>query len=153
MTSRETWLHVVSRIVMKLRKILVFSDLHASRITLATAEFLVVIAMWHRPSFEVQAYLEVMSAYLWTLVLLSTVSGQIYFLMRGSYHTRPAVWFAGWNALLWISFSVITYVIKSEFPSLELALTCSASWIFIRSGFPVYGNRSSDYAVRHGSGK
>ena len=130
-----------------MRKILIFSDLHATRITLTTAEFLLAIQLLVYPGYHYPArMLEVLPQKVWVFGLLATVCGQIYFLLRGRYNSKGAVVFAGWNAMVWIGLSSVSIVARNEFPSVELALTFSASWIFIRSGFPVYGKRSSDYA-------
>lgn len=131
----------------RMRKILIFSDLHATRITLTTAEFLLAIQLMVYPDYHYPVHmLEALPKEVWVSGLLATVCGQIYFLLKGRYHSKDAVVFAGWNAMVWIGLSSVSLVAKNEFPSVELALTFSASWIFIRSGFPVYGKRSSDYA-------
>ena len=131
----------------RMRKILIFSDLHATRITLTTAEFLLAMQLIFYPEYHDALHMqEVLERWTWIVGLLATVCGQIYFLLRGRYHSKDAVVFAGWNAMVWIGLSSVTLVARNEFPSVELALTFSASWIFIRSGFPVYGKRSSDYA-------
>ena len=138
---------ILSNARERMRKILIFSDLHATRITLTTAEFLLAIQLLVYPEYHYPArLLEVLPKEVWVTGLLATVCGQSYFLLRGRYHSKDAVVFAGWNAMVWIGLSSVSLVARNEFPSVELALTFSASWIFIRSGFPVYGKRSSDYA-------
>jgi len=133
----------------RLRKILLLSDLHATRITLATAELLTLNDVIRHPKLHtVGNMLATLPVSVWVGLLGFTGLAQIYFIIRGQYHDHDAILFAGWNAMLWILMTTISIVRDGMFPGPTLALTFSASWIFVRSGFPIHGNRSSDYEGR-----
>lgn len=131
----------------RMMRILIFSDLHATRITLATAEFMVFAELWLYPDRQMGQVLQtILPLEVWQPLLLLTSLLQAFYIVRGYYHDTDAIVFAGWNALLWI-FMVVTYVVKAgTFPAIQIALLFSAAWVFIRSGFHTHGNRSSDYA-------
>ena len=119
------------------------SDLHATRFLLGVAELVWALALFWpgdtfgRPTYAVMA--GVASEEVWATAFLLTSFIQFHILFHGSYHSRCATVFAGWNAMLWIFCVLAMYM--SVYPppaaiSGELAMAVGASWVFVRSGVP-----------------
>ena len=138
--------NLIERGMYRVVKLLTLADLHATRITLTTAEILLVNDFInHSEWFSVQPLLMVLPEEVWVAILLATGATQSYLVIRGRYHQADALIFAGWDTMLWV-FMTSLLVVQGDFPSgPQVALTCSATWIFLRCSFRIYGNRSSDY--------
>lgn len=138
----------------RLLRIAFYSDLHATRLTLALAEFIWALTLlWPGETFDRPTYIgmkHVMSEEAWGLVFLISSALQVSILFRGEYHDKFACYFAAWNAALWGFVTVSMYM--SVFPppaaiSGEAALSFAAGWVWIRSGYITAGKRSNDYGA------
>ena len=141
----------MSNFCTRLISIFFYSDLHATRFTLAAAEFIWSITLlWDGNTFGRPTYSQmstVMSENAWGLVFLISAITQMGILVRGDFHSRFATYFAGWNAALWLYVTISMYM--SVFPppaaiSGGAALALAAGWIWIRSGHIIRGRRSTD---------
>jgi hypothetical protein len=141
----------MSHLFNRLIAIFFYSDLHATRFTLATAEFIWAITLlWDGSTFGRPTYTQmatVMSENAWGLTFLVSAITQLSVLIRGDFHSRFATYFAGWNAMLWLYVTISMYM--SVFPppaaiSGEAALALAAGWIWIRSGHIICGRWSTD---------
>lgn len=141
-----------NRFASRLFQIAFYSDLHASRFALALAEFIwAVTLLWPgdtfgRPTYHIMS--QVMTEEAWGALFLLTSVLQFSILMEGRYHSRFAIVFACYNAVMWWFVCVSMYM--SVFPppaaiSGELALAFAASWIWIRSGYVIVGRRATDH--------
>ena len=128
-----------------------YGQMHSARWLLATAETLWAITLFgpgdtfDRPTYNQMAL--IMSEFWWAVVFSVTAVCQWSVLLRGCYHSRPAVAFAFWNQMLWWYIVVSMYL--SVYPppaaiSGELALAMGASWVYLRSGFGFVGRRKDD---------
>lgn len=142
----------MSNICTRLISIFFYSDLHATRFTLAAAEFIWSITLlWDGDTFGRPTYHQmatVMSENAWGLVFLISAITQMSVLVRGDFHSRFATYFAGWSFSLWLYVTISMYM--SVYPppaaiSGEAALTLAASWVWVRSGYVSTGRRSTDY--------
>lgn len=115
------------------------SDLVATRLTLATAEFAwAVMLFWPGDTFERPTYAlmgKVMSEEAWSVIFLASAVTQLSIVLLEDYYSRTARYFAAWNAALWGY--VVVSMLVSVFPPPaaiggELALALSAFWIFVR---------------------
>lgn len=115
------------------------SDLIASRIILAVAEFLWAIMLWWpgdtfgRPTYTHMSH--VMSEDAWGLVFMVSAVTQLHIVFSGQFHKTYARVFAGWNAVLWLY--VVISMLMSVYPppaaiAREMALMCAASWIWVK---------------------
>ena len=132
----------------RVSRLIVYSDLHATRFTLGLAEVLVTLEFFNPKPVSVEPLLLMGPAWLWASVVGVTAALQIYFLLRGEYNRKDAVVFAGWNALLWLYMNSLWIAYDQWFQGPQTALAVAASWVFIRSGCSSYGQRSSDYGGR-----
>jgi hypothetical protein len=115
------------------------SDLIASRLSLALAEFFwSIMLLWPGNSFDRQTYLgmsHVFTEEAWGLVFLMSGVTQLSILLLNNYHSLFARYFAGWNATLWL-FTVSSMLLSVYPPPAaiggEIALTMAAVWIYIR---------------------
>jgi hypothetical protein len=117
---------------------------------LAIAEFLWAITLFmpgntfDRPTYSILA--SIAPEISWAFMFLIMGSIQTYILIKGEYHDRLAIWFAGCNMTFW-TFVCMTMILSvSPFPSAisgEIALAFGASWVFIRSGNKL-GRRKCD---------
>ena len=115
------------------------TDLVASRIILAMAEFLwAILLLWPgetfgRPTYKIMSH--VMAEEAWGLVFLMSGVAQITIVLSEIFHSMFAKVFAGWNAMLWVY--VVASMLLSVYPppaaiSGEMALAVAATWIWIR---------------------
>ncbi len=139
----------------KIIMLLFYSDLHATRFTLAVAEMIWAISLlFSGNTFERQTYTvmaNVMSEEAWGFIFLITSLLQFSILMRGEYHDKHACYFAAWNCALWLFVVTSIYMSISPLPAAisgEAALTLAAGWVWVRSGYPCIGRRSTDYELR-----
>lgn len=136
-------IHAVPR--DRVRKLMVFSDLHATQITLSTAEALMVWNfLCNTDTYVVQDLLRILPQWLWVTVLSLTAIVHLY-LILWSTNRRLTTGFAGWDAVLWMFITAVLATHERWIGAPQMALTIASGWVFIRSGFTVYGNRSSDY--------
>lgn len=115
------------------------SDLVATRLTLAFAEFLwAVLLFWPGSTFDRPTYYAmslVMSETAWGFVFLISSSLQAYIAL---YSHQNRVWakvFANWNAVLWV-FVVGAAMFSVSPPAAmagEFVLTIAAIWIWLKS--------------------
>lgn len=126
----------------RLAHVLFDSDLMATRVTLAIAEFLwAVMLLWPgdtfgRPTYGLMASIAVEE--IWGFIFLVTAWVQWSIVMIGECASPYARVFAFWNSFLWIA--VTTSMYFSVYPppaaiSGETALAIAATWIFIRPFF------------------
>lgn len=116
------------------------SDLLVSRVTLALAEFSwAVMLLWPGDSFTRKIYRAmsgVATEELWGLLFLISSFIQVYIVLSGSLHSRASVYFAGYNALFWITAvgSLIFSMTTPPHAALggDIAIACTAVWIWIR---------------------
>ena len=133
----------MKRACNRVMKLILFSDLHATRFSLGIAEFIWAITLlwpgdtFGRPTYKIMQHV-MPSEELWGLIWLFSSVTQLYILFSGKYHAMPSVIFAGFNMILWWFVTVSMYL--SVFPppaaiSGEAALAMAATWIWIRSGW------------------
>ncbi len=132
MTKAEKLVHGLSRALWD-------SDLVATRISLAIAEFIwAFMLLWPgdtfgRPTYHVMA--RVMSEEAWGLVMLLSAVTQLTIVMLESYTDWFARLFAAWNAALW-AFLCIGMVLSIYPPPAavggEFALALAAGWVWLR---------------------
>lgn len=142
----------MSRVGERILSIIFFSDLHGIRFTLGLAEALWAITLlwpgdtFGRPTYSVMAH--VMTEDAWGFVFLLSSLTQFGILFKADYHSKFATYFAGWNLGLWLYIVISMYLSVTPPPAAisgEAALVFAAGWIWIRSGYPVKGRRTSDY--------
>lgn len=124
------------------------SDLIASRVSLAIAELMwAIMLLWQgdtfgRPTYSIMSH--VMTEEAWGLVLLLSATTQITIVMAKNFHGYFARLFAAWNATLWV-FLVVSILLSVYPPPAaiggEIALACTAVWIWVRPLFLMEGYR------------
>ena len=115
------------------------TDLIASRITLAIAEFFwAVMLLWPGDTFARPTYshmASIMSENTWGLLFLLSAVTQISIVLIEDMHSRFARYFAAWNAALWC-YTVYAMIVSVYPPPAaiggEIALAITAAWIFTR---------------------
>lgn len=133
---------IFSENIARMKHIALYGHQHSARVLLALAEtFWFLTLLWPGDTFSRPIY-AVMALFageaVWGLVFLVCALSQWSILFTGRYHTRPAVWFAGCNMVLW--WFVVISMYLSVYPppaaiSGELALAFGASWVYVRSGW------------------
>lgn len=127
------------KLVRGLSRALWDSDLIATRISLAIAEFLwAVMLLWPgdtfgRPTYKVMSH--VMSEEAWGFVFLLSAVTQLTIVMADCYYKWPSRVFAAWNAALWWFTCVSMMLSVSPPPAAiggEIALACAAGWVWLR---------------------
>ena len=115
------------------------SDLVATRVSLAIAEFLwAVMLLWPGETFDRPTYLvmsKAMPEEAWGLVLLLSAATQITIVMGEYFHHGFARAFAAWNACLWAYLCGSMLLSVAPPPAAiggELALACAAFWVWLR---------------------
>ena len=117
------------------------SDLYATRFLLGFAELVWAITLlWPGDTFGRPTYFAMQrltGEEVWGVIFLVSAICQFAILRSRCFHSPAAVFFAGWNSILWITVVVSMYM--SVYPppaaiSGELALALGSSWIFVRSG-------------------
>lgn len=132
--------------VARLRRIMIFSDSHPTRITLCLAELLMALSLVLTGDNDLtKALVLVAPRWLWasTFGLAAVLNGLI--LLRGRYGFLDALAFAALDAILWIYVASVRAEFTKLLPAPELALVIASSWVFISTGFSTYGKRSTDY--------
>lgn len=126
-------------LIRGLSKALWDSDLVATRVSLAIAEFLwAVMLLWpgdtfDRPTYRVMSH--IMSEEAWGLILMLSAATQITIVMAEEYHHWFARLFAAWNACLWGFLCVSMLQSVTPPPAAiggELALAFAAMWVWLR---------------------
>lgn len=126
----------------RLAQVLFDSDLIATRVTLAIAEFLwAVMLLWPGETFDRPTYTlmgHFAAEEVWGFMFLVTAWVQWSIVMIGECTNPYARVFALWNSTLWITVTTSMYL--SVYPppaaiSGETALAIVATWIFIRPFF------------------
>ena len=115
------------------------SDLIATRVTLAVAEMLWAILLWwpgatfDRPTYAVMVAMAPEDA--WGAVFAASAACQLGIVASGRFLSRPARWFAFWNAALWCT-TVLAMLAAVQPPpaaiSGEIAMALAAAWIWLR---------------------
>lgn len=115
------------------------SDLVASRLIIATAEwFWFILLMWPgdtmlRPTYSIMGH--IMHEEAWAMLFMVSAIMQTTIVLGQSYHTLFARTFAGFNAGLW-SFVVISMLLSVTPPpaaiSGEISLAIASVWIWLR---------------------
>lgn len=115
------------------------SDLIATRVFLAIAEFLWAGMLWwpgdsfSRPTYTVMAV--VMPEDMWAILFMVTGCLQMYIVINSLYNTLRAHYFALWNASLWTA--VVLSMLLSVYPppaaiAGEVSMMFAAVWIWLR---------------------
>lgn len=128
-----------NKYVTSFSRIIWDSDLVATRLSLAIAEFFwAIMLLWPGTSFERPTYLgmsQIFNEEAWGLVFLLSAVTQLSILLLNNYHSLFARYFAGWNATLWL-FTVSSMLLSVYPPPAaiggEIALTMAAIWVYIR---------------------
>lgn len=120
-------------------RVMWYSDLIGSRITLAIGEFLwALMLFWPGDTFDRPTYSHmaaIMSEEWWAVLFLLSSIIQITIVLKNWCHCTWAWYFAGWNFCLW-GFTVWS-MLASVYPPPaaiggEIALSLSAFWIWLR---------------------
>jgi hypothetical protein len=129
----------VNKIIHSATRALFDSDLVASRLIIALAEwFWFALLLWpgdtmERPTYHVMSH--VMPEPAWAFVFMMSAIMQTSIVLTECYHSRFARTFAAFNAGLW-AFVVISMLISVSPPpaaiSGEIALAFASLWIWIR---------------------
>lgn len=129
----------IDSIIHSATKALFDSDLVASRLIIATAEwFWFILLMWpgdtmERPTYHIMGH--IMHEEAWALLFMFSAIMQTTIVLSQSYHTLFARTFAGFNAGLW-SFVVISMLLSVSPPpaaiSGEISLAIASVWIWLR---------------------
>ena len=145
---------IMNKICHKLLRLAFFSDLHATRFTLALAEFIWSITLlwpgdtFGRPTYAIMSH-TLPSEELWGMIWMFSAITQFYILISGKYHDRSSVIFAGFNSVLWWYVTISMYLSVTPPPAAisgEAALSVAAAWIYIRSGWIPLGVRRAPHA-------
>lgn len=127
-----------------------YTDLEATRFTLALAEMLWAFTLFmpgdtfDRPTYAVLA--KIAPEMVWASIFLMMSCVQTYILYKGEYHDRLAIWFALVNSSFWTFVCLSMVLSVSPFPAAisgEISLAIASFWIFIRSGCK-HGRRKTD---------
>ena len=127
------------KILRSFSKSLFDTDLVASRVILAMAEFIwALLLMWPGDTFDRPTYTimrHVLPEEAWAFVFLITAMCQTTIVLSEIFHSTFARIFAAWNAVLWIF--IVTAMLMSVYPppaaiSGEIALAFAAFWIWLR---------------------
>ena len=129
------------------------SDLLVSRVTLALAEFSwAVMLLWPGDTFERKQYS--MMSLLCTeeicgLVFLLSGVIQIYIVLSGNIHSKLSEFFAGWNALFWLT-AMVSLLLSMKYPasaalSGNIAVSYIAVWIWVRPSILKRGYKRAGY--------
>lgn len=130
------------------------SDLIASRISLAIAEFAwATMLFWPgdsfaRPTYTLMAHVAVEEV--WAAVFLLSAVTQISIVAMEDFNSSLARYFAGWNAALW-GYTVASMLLSVYPPPAaiggEIALAFSAAWIWLRPFILIEGYRRAARAT------
>ena len=132
------------------------SDLVATRLTLALAELLwALMLFWPGDTFTRPTYTAMGHAapeLCWAAVFLVSAAVQYRIVACELCGTRFASWFSAFNALLWVA--TVGLMVYSVYPPPaaiggEIALTCSAVWIWVRPIIMKHGERKYGAAAKH----
>jgi hypothetical protein len=136
----------------RLARIVFYSDLHGTRFLLGVAELLWFVTLlmpgdtFSRPTYLIMSH--VMSEEAWAFLFAMSGITQLTIVFTNNYDSKFAVTFAGWNSVLWWYVVLSMYLSVAPPPAAisgETALAIGAAWVFIRSGFPCKGRRTTDY--------
>ena len=124
------------------------TDLVASRLTLSLSSFFwAIMLFWPGPSFDRDVYYQmgtILSENMWGFIFLVTSVIQFMIIATGNYYSIVPRVFAGYHAALWIY--IVLSMLLSVYPPPaaiggEIALACSALWIWARPYFLASGCR------------
>ena len=123
------------------------SDLIASRITLAIAEFAwAVMLLWPGNTFDRPTYTHMAMIFneeVWGVLFLLSCVTQVTIVLTDDLCSRFARYFAGWNAVLWLYVGVVSPLMSVYPPPAamggEMAVAISAMWIWLRPYFLAEG--------------
>lgn len=127
------------KIKSALKRVFWDTDLIASRLTLAFAEFMwALMLFWIGDTFDRPTYrhmAELMQEETWAFIFLGSSFIQVLIVMTNRMHSLFAWYFAGWNFCLW-AFTVWS-MLASVYPPPaaiggEIALALTAFWIWVR---------------------
>jgi len=131
------------KLINNLSRALWDSDLIASRLSLAIAEFFwaVMLLFWgnshdlfSRPTYKQMAV--IMPAESWGIVLLLSAGVQLTIILNGDMHSAFARYFAAFNACLWVYIGIVSPLLSVYPPPAamggEFALAFAAVWIWVR---------------------
>ncbi len=124
----------------RLHYIFFASNLYSARVILAVAEMLWALSLYWpgetfgRPTYHVMQM--VADEIMWAHLFLFSSLMQWSVVLTASFNGRVAMWFAAWNACLWLFVCGSMYL--SVYPppaaiSGELSLALAALWIFLRT--------------------
>ena len=131
------------KLIHNLSRALWDSDLIASRLSLAIAEFFwaAMLLLWgsshdlfSRPTYKQMAV--IMPAEAWGVVLLLSAGMQMTIILNGDMHTKFARYFSAFNGLLWVYIGIVSPLLSVYPPPAamggEFALALAAVWIWVR---------------------
>ena len=132
------------RFIRSLSKVLWDTDLIATRVVLALAEFLWAVmllvpadGLFNRPTYRHMA--TIMTQDQWGIVLLLSAVLQFTIVIQDDYHSRFASYFAAFNAVLWCYIGIWSPLASISPPPAamggEMALAFSAVYIWARPAF------------------
>lgn len=147
----------MNKLLHSATKALFDSDLVASRLIIATAEwFWFVLLVWPgdtmlRPTYSLMG--QVMSEHAWAFVFMLSAIMQTTIVLSQQYHTIFARTFAGFNAGLW-TFVVLSMLLSVSPPpaaiSGEISLAIASIWIWLRPYIIIEGlARASKQRTQH----
>lgn len=130
----------------RLYAMIFLSDLICIRLFLSVSEIVWSLSLFFctstfsRPTYRVMKML-CPYEYVWAIIWLISGLIQFYIVYTENYHTRPAVWFAGFNSMLWWLVVIAMYLSVSWPAAISAELTAAmfAALCFIRSGVVVRG--------------
>lgn len=138
--------------IESLSKALFDSDLVATRITLALAEFMwAVMLFWPGDTFARPTYFvmsQVANEITWALLFSITAAFQVTIVVLRDYGGKFARYFSAWNAVMWVF--VVSSMLISVYPPPaavggEIALACAAAWIWVRPAILAEGYRRARF--------
>ena len=138
---------MTAKMINNLSRALWDSDLIASRITLAIAEFAwAVMLLWPGNTFDRPTYTHMAMIFneeVWGVLFLLSCVTQVTIVLTDDLCSRFARYFAGWNAVLWLYVGVVSPLMSVYPPPAamggEMAVAISAMWIWLRPYFLAEG--------------
>jgi hypothetical protein len=127
----------------RLMRLILYSDLHATRIVLCISELIWGISLLmpgdtfsRSKTYSGMAYIA--DEPTWGVIWLISGIAQGIIVWTGCYHSQPSVWFAGVNSFIWWLVVVSLYSCvwpMNSVASGDIALAIASTWVWVRSGW------------------